>query len=428
MKAKVGYPRLVCAVVFSLVLSACDDDSLNPVSGFRPEDCVDSSDPNCSGNGPRIPVGGGGGGNDGGLSGGFDAGLGQIPDMGPPDLGPPPSVFLDLEGTWPTAYVFDVSSYLFGISNLAGGLDFVDQALRGNLDLGNSVLNAIVRPLLDPYIRQVVSTPNGQRFANVIQSLNQIAHLFEEIEARGEMSITQEMPADPFAPSTVLRATERWDALYIRLIANCPNGRQTTAPPHPLAYPDCANVAVPITNVPTPIMTANGDVDVQIYVKPFEGELQAGVPEAAFVFRDREVEMEITKLILLAIDLSIRVVSGGQYQGLEDLFQNTICVDVGLEAERLALQFGSTRPFAQLARTTAQSECVRLLVDEFTRQTIGQLGVDFDAFEFEQAGFAIDRNGDNRPEVLQTLANPDTISGRFRFVAGTSLGGQWRAP
>jgi hypothetical protein len=425
-----GRPAAGLLLAAGIVLG-CDDTQLSPVTDFEAEDCEDPSAPECREGGPRVPVGGGGGGGaDGGISGGLDLGLADAgaPDLGPPDLGPAPSEFLDLNGTWQTEYVFDVSSYLFGISRIGGGLDFVDQALQGNIDLGNAVLNRIVRPLLEPFFRQVASTPNGMRLQTVISTLNQIAHLFREIQARGEMTIVQDPPADPFADTVRLRATERWDALEIFLIASCPDGRQTTSPPHPQPYPDCGRTPVPIQNVPTPIMTGSGDVDVQVYVEPFEGELQAGVPAADFVFRERAVEIEITKLILLAIDLSIRVASGGQYQGMEDLFRNTVCVDVANEAERLALQFGATRPFATLARQTAQQECVRLLVDELTRQTVGQLGVDWDAFEFDQLGRAVDRTGDRHPEVLQTHRTAASIRGRFRFVAGTSLEGTWASP
>ncbi len=415
-------------------LGCADEVQLAPVSDFRPEDCSDPSAPECRDPNPRVPIRGqdgadGGLGDGGGFDGSFDGGEADAGfDAGPPDLGPPPSVFLDLEGTWDTEYVFDVSSYLFGISRLGAGLDFVDQALRGNLDLGNSVLNTIVRPLLDPFIRQAVSTPNGQRFATVIGSLNTIAHLFEEVEATGQMVLVQDPPSDPFADSVRLSGTERWDALYLRLIAGCPEGRRTTSPPHPLAYPACANVAVPIQNVPTPIQTGSGEVDVQVYVAPFEGWLAAGVPEAPFQLEDRVVELELTKLILLAMDLTVRLVSGNEFLGLEDLFRRTICFEVAEEAERLALGSSTTRPFAQLARRSAEAQCVRLLVDRFVQETVGRIGVSFDAFEFDQDGYAVDRTGDGRPEQLQRHATPDTLRGRFRFVAGTRLGGTWQAP
>ncbi len=445
-------------VITGLFGLGCEEDTLAPTGGFRPEDCKDINSPECKEGGVRIDAGlvridaGHVGGDAGDITGGDagditggdagditggDSGTVTMPDAGmmgpidsgiPPDAGFPPSEFLDLTGTYPTEYVFDVSDYLFGISQIGGGLDFIDQALRGNIDLGNSTLNRILRPLLAPFFRRLVSTPNGMRLATVIGALNQIAHLFEEIEARGQITITQSPPASRHAPTTAIQATEIWTVMYMRMIRQCPDGRMTRSPPHPLPYPDCARYTVPITNSPTPIMSGSNSVDMRVYIRPFTGTLNAGVPEADFIFENREVEMEFTKLILLAIDIAIRLSSGGMYQGLEDLFRNTVCIDVADEAERLARANSLTRPFASLARRAALDSCVDLLVDNFTNRVIGGIGVDWDAFEFDQSGRAIDRTGDHRPEVLQDHSVANSIQGRFRFVGSARLRGTWKAP
>ena len=179
-------PALLAACCLAVALSGCEEDRLAPTSDFTSDNCDDPND-SCSGGVPRIPIGGvdagAGGSGDGGAGTGGDGGVTAdvgTPDLGVPDLGPPPSEFLDLNGTRPTAYVFDISGYLLGISNLAQGTDWIDQALNGNVDLGNGVLNSLVAPLLDNFFRQVLATPEGQRFAIVIDVLNQTAHLFED--------------------------------------------------------------------------------------------------------------------------------------------------------------------------------------------------------------------------------------------------------
>lgn len=409
--------------LLGVLAAGCDQDVVTPVTGFAPEDCPPDQ-PECQGDDPRIPVGVGAdaGVGDGGY---FDGGSG--PDLGAPDLGPPPSEFLDVSGSWPTRYVFDVSDYLFGISSLADELDFVDQALRGNLDLGNAILNQLVRPLLDAWIRQAIMTPGGQRFQTVIRSLNGVAHLFEEVEARGVLDVTQQPAADPFAPAVVLNAAETWTSMYIRLIDRCPDGRQTTSPPHRQAFPDCANTPIPITSSPTPIQFDQGEVDVQVYVADFSGSLSAGVPQADLRFDDRAVELEVTKLILLAFDLAIRYASANMYLGMEDLFRQTICYEVGVEAEQLALQSSVTAPFAPVARQAAEDGCVMLLVDRVTNDVVAGIGVDIDAFEYDQIGRAVDVDGDGRADELQNLGVADTLDGRFRFVGSVGLRGEWQA-
>ena len=62
---------------------------------------------------------------------------------------------------------------------------------------------------------------------------------------------------------------------------------------------------------------------------------------------------------------------------------------------------------------------------------IAGIGIDWDAFEFDQHGRAVDTNpgdGMNRAEILQVLTAPDTLDGRFRFALSSDLGGEWASP
>lgn len=427
MASRTGF--LASLILVGLVAGGCDNDPVALRSEFKPEDCP-PDEPDCKDGDPRIPIGGGDGGvgtDGGGTNDAGGGGDGGAPDAGMPDTGPPPSTFLDVSGQWPTSYVFDVGDYLFGISNLANELDFIDQALRGNLDLGNGILDAIVGPLLDAWIRQAVMTPGGQRFQTVIRTLNGAAHLFEEIEARGQLRVTQAAPSDPYADEVAISATELWSGMYIRLIDRCVDGRQTTSPPHPQPFPQCANTPIPITSSPTPIMVGGGELDVQVHVADFHGRLAAGGPQAALDFDEREVEIEVTKLILMALDLAVRYASANQFVGLEDMFRQTICYEVGVQAEQFALQSSATAPFAGLARQAAEDSCVRLLIDRVVNDGIGGIGVDIEAFQFTQVGLAVDDDGDGRADVLQRIASPDTLDGRFRFVGSAHLGGEWEA-
>ncbi len=71
-------------------------------------------------------------------------GIIRRPTLRPVDTGPPP-VFLNLSGTHDTEYRLDLSDYLFGIANIAGPLDTIDQILQGNINTGIPPLDALIR-------------------------------------------------------------------------------------------------------------------------------------------------------------------------------------------------------------------------------------------------------------------------------------------
>src|SRR5262252_5061273 len=124
--------RLPLIVALGLLIAACEDDPLTPVSGFTPPDCQDPT--RCSEGGQKLDAGVRV--DDAGLpiedtdsgippvdsdagadtDGGVVADSGADLDSGVIDTGPPPSDFLDVSGQWQTHYVFDTSEYLFGIS------------------------------------------------------------------------------------------------------------------------------------------------------------------------------------------------------------------------------------------------------------------------------------------------------------------------
>lgn len=424
--------RLVAPMILGLGLFAvaCEDEALQEVSNYTPTDCVDPNDP-CGGGGFRLDAGGGGGtpdagaGSDGGLvGGGPDASLtpdsGVVADAGTPDSGETPSEFLNLAGTWQTQYVFDISDYLFGISNLADELDLLDQVLNNNILGQVPLLGPIIQDLIDMYIPGWVG--------ELVNVLSTAATLFEEVDAFGQMNIAQDLPASPTASETTLQVNESWSVMYVRIVNQCPNGRMTTTP---VPFPECARVPIPIMNTPTPIGSGSTAPEMQVYVKPFSGRLMAGVPEADFFLEDREVEMEITKLILIALNVATRLATEGRHQTLESALQAAVdCNALGMSAYNFLLNtVGLSQGAAQLAQNTVISECNGALTNLVG--LIAGIGLDWDAFEFDQRGHAVDRtpaDGLDRPEVLQSLQVQDSIDGRFRFALSSDLGGEWASP
>ncbi|CAN0585868.1 unnamed protein product, partial [Laminaria digitata] len=201
-----------------------------------------------------------------------------------------------LSGTDQTQYVLDISDCLFGISNLADELDFLDRLLNDGISTGI--------PLLDPLIQGVIQQYIPAWVGELVSVLSTAATLFEEVDAFGTMNIAQDLPATPTSPESTLSVTETWSVMYVRIVDQCPNGRATTTP---VPFPECARVPIPIMSTPTPIGSGSNAPEMQVYVKPFQGRLMAGVPEADFFLEDREVELELTKLILIALNVATRL-------------------------------------------------------------------------------------------------------------------------
>jgi hypothetical protein len=423
--------RVGLGLLFLLSL-ACEEDALAPVSGFQPEECQDLT--NCSeGNyrldsgvrsdsGPGdpledsgIPTGDldGGADNDGGVA---DSGA---PDTGAPDSGvpPPPSVFLDLRSPaqYNTRYVFDVSGYLFGISGIADGLDFIDQALSGNIDTGFPPLDALIQAVISQYVPMWV--------VDLVDALNTVANLMDEFEAVGTMFITQDPPLAPTDPTTAIHGTEAWSVFYVRLIDRCPGGRNDPN------WPQCARVPIPITNSPTPIGTPSGNVDVQVYIQPFNGTLNAGVPAADFIWSNRSVELEMQKLVLLVLNIVTNVAT--PYPTLRDALRAAVdCPGLGQRAYDFARNsLGLNNLLALAAQASVEDACDDTI--DGVINGIANVAVGIEAFEFDQRGLARDlnpNNGVNTAELLEDLNAPsgaDRIDGRFRFLLSTDLGGNW---
>lgn len=342
---------------------------------------------------------------------GIPADTGVPPDTGiPPDSGLHPDAapvfqFLDLSGNHQTHYVLDLSNYLGGIGNLAGPLDTIDQALAGNINTGISILDQLISAAIAQFIPPWVVT--------VIDVLNDVANFFEEVDTFGVMSITQDPPNGGTAG---LHASEVWNTLMVRIIDQCPLGRMDPS------YPGCAQQSIPIA-----MRGMVGPLEIGVDVHDFDGVLQAGRPAADFRFDDREVDMELTKLVRVVIDLAINLGTNGQITSLRDALDQAIdCAALEREAQMIAAGFLP----AFLARAAAAA--VRRSCDQEKQNALDAIvggiegiGVGWEVMEFDQIGAAVDTNGNGRPERLQTLGTPDTIDGRFRLLVSNSMGGVW---
>lgn len=416
------------SLLFAPSLLGCEGDVLAPTGGFKPSECISAT--NCDNTGglldagvlfdtgvPLVELDSGlpnGGGDSGGAAGADtgvdapDAGTSGAADTGPVDTGPPP-VFLNLSGTHDTEYRLDLSDYLFGIANIAGPLDTIDQILQGNINTGIPPLDALIAGVIQQYIPPWVRT--------VVSVLNQIANFFEEVEVTGVMNIGQDLP---IGNTSALHATEVWNTLAVHLITQCPRGRMDPN------YPACARQ--PIAIVPRG-RTGVGPLEVEVDVHPFDGVLQPGRPEADFQFNRRSVDMDLYKLVTIVIDLAIRLGTNGQIPSLQaGLNQLIDCNALQAAAYNFA---ANTLGLGSIASTAAAAAVLRGCNN--TKQTVidgilmglNGIGLSIVSFDYDQFGHAIDTNGNHRPETLQILTNPNTINGDFQVLIGADLSGRW---
>lgn len=421
---------LTCLSLFAPLLVGCEDDGLTPTSGFKPSECT--NDPLCE-TGGRLDSGFGdtgvppvNGDQDGGVPAGDggaavdsgDTDGGAAPDAGSPvDVGPGVDSgtiddFLNLAGTYDTQYIFDWSNALFGISGLAGPLDFLDQAIEGNIDTGFPPLDALIAAVVQQFVPPWLAT--------LISVLNDVANFFEEVEVRGVMNLSQSLPVQgPTGLVCNLSGTENWTTMWVYLISQCPLGRNDPN------YPACARQQVNIVPAtPNPV----GAVDIEVDVKAFVGVLQPGRPAADFVLQSRDVDVDFYKLVRIILDLAINLATNGQIPTIQDGLNQAIdCAALEARAYSIATNFGLNSILATAAATAVRRTCdnekqnaINAIIGGLNGIGIGLIG-----FEFDQAGHAVDTNGNQRPEKIQLLSVPNSIDGDIQVGFSASLAGRW---
>ena len=186
-------------------------------------------------------------------------------------------------------------------------------------------------------------------------------------------------------------------------------------------YPACARQPIPISS-----QNMIGPVEVGIRIQPFTGTATTTYPVAPFEFPSREIEIELTKLLRIAIDVAIRVETNNQVMGLQDALDRAIdCV--GLEAEALRLAGGASSTLATIAASAVRQACEEVKRDtmDAVLGTVEAVGVDWEVLVFEQLGEGVDSNANGSADTIQVLTTPETISGRFRAVVSDPVGGSW---
>ncbi len=221
---------------------------------------------------------------------------------------------LDVRGRWDTRYHFDLTDTLPGFLSQGLGpiVDFLNLVFASQLEIDVPILGDLVESLLDALIAEYVP-PWVPRVTTV---LGDFIHLFEQMEAMGEMLLVQ-TPASPLGP--LVSGQESWQSAQLYVASLCPGGPAQFAVDR-----DCGRIDVVLE--PTVYLSYSDDAPtVGVKVSPFNGEVLGDTLK----LNGRNVDLELRQLVNVALDLTIAVASDGDYFDFELFLVDAVpCDDI----------------------------------------------------------------------------------------------------
>ncbi len=135
---------------------------------------------------------------------------------------------VNVTGHWFTEHQFDVSNALpTWVNDLHDALRLIDEVLLGQIPGLPSIVDALIRGLVQQFIPPWVTT--------IVYLFDNILSIFSQLTAKGEMDLTA------VGGPAVLYGTENWDSFDFCLLAQCGQG---IGSPNLSACPPCGIVDV----------------------------------------------------------------------------------------------------------------------------------------------------------------------------------------
>jgi hypothetical protein len=286
---------------------------------------------------------------------------------------------------WYTDHLFDLSNAVGGFPKLAGPLDMIFQALMGNL--GDISKIPIIGDILSSIVKELVKQYVPEWAINLISALNTLANMFQEMRVQGLMKINQLNPQEFFSGS------EEWRSVIIYMISQCPQGRYDPN------WPQCAEINIAVGST--------GDIQVR-EVRPFTGRIVCD----RLNFDDREVQMEVKKLITYVVNLVTQITTG--YDTLIDCVAFAQAVDSAI--------CGSNPGCIPLAIVEQACEVAK---DQLPSTLLDWLDTaqDWTAFKFHGYGTATDIDSYKYAKKIKDGKWEGTVS----VVLDGPLTGTWKA-
>ncbi|MFH1604029.1 MAG: hypothetical protein ABIH03_08985 [Pseudomonadota bacterium] len=303
---------------------------------------------------------------------------------------PPPEV-IDVSGLWFTQHKFDMSNALLGFPKLGGPLNDINRLLQGKLDLSKipligNMLQGIINSYINQYVPPWVKT--------LVGGLDNLANVLQEMDVEGEMELRHGNPKH------LISGKEEWIEVIVYWVEQCPMGRKDPN------WPSCAAMNIVLK-------------DEMIGIKEVGG-LTGRVSGQTLIIDDREVEMEIHKLIKYIIDLIVQISAG--YNNLEEAIQDWIdCQDIEDAVNDLAsdLGFGGTIP------VKAACEAAKAGVAADIGKLLSSIGISWTTFKFHGHATIVPDTTVSPPYGIELK---DGIwDGRVKIIIDGKLKGTWHA-
>ncbi len=283
----------------------------------------------------------------------------------------PPSVgdALDVRGQWFTTYHFDISDTLPGFftNGLGPVVDFLNLLFHSQLDIDIPIVGDILEALLDQLVDQYVP----EWVQTVVAVLADFIHVFENMEATGEMFLQQAPGGPPLG--TQVSGDEKWSTAQFYVVSLCDGG--------PATFPDGPGCRVDVvldSNVN--VDYSNDDLVVDVKVDPFNGEVMG----TTLRLYGRNVEIELAQLINVLLDIIVFAASDGQYADFESFLTGIVpCAEFQYAVDDLFCDLTGgdicSVPGIEALCVAAMDAAVRSLEDELGDVSIAMLDLEFDA-------------------------------------------------
>ncbi len=307
-------------------------------------------------------------------------------------LPPANEAALDVSGTWKTRYHFDISKTFNSTVTgaLAPIIDFLNLVFAGQLQINIPILGDILEGL----IQQVVQEYVPAWFPKVTTVVGDFIHLFENIEANGEMVLVQS-PTAPYLGTTI-SGEEVWTSAQLYVASLCEGG-----PAAFLADKSCGRLDVVLEPTFT-VSYSNNTPTVGVQAQPFSGEIMGNT----LVLRGRNVAIALRQLVNVALDVIVAVASDGAYYDFESFLRDAVpCAGLQAAIDDLACNI-SGGDVCQVSGVEPACEAASSLAVTALTNLLGNVPVSLD-LEFDARILAHDEPQNGVADVLGSVTNPD---------------------
>jgi hypothetical protein len=230
----------------------------------------------------------------------------------------------DVTGTWSTKHDFDIAQAMpTTVRDIFEGIRLLDQALLGELTIPGlpgglqDIINTFVSSLLQQYVPDWVQ--------QIVHISDDLVTILSNLRGEGSMHIAQN------GDLAHVKGTEVWTSLVFYWLPLC-GGNIQGDPGRP---PDCARLDIATTDSLDPGQgECKGQAlpSIAVQVSPFTATVVgSGSGPYTLQVDDRNVKLKMGKVILVLVDYLIAIVSGGQYNCIDEATDcangNTCMVD-----------------------------------------------------------------------------------------------------